>query len=69
MDSIRDLLFSEENEHVMRLLNCLDKYLDPYFGYELPYYGEILDALRELLTQNQDGAIQEEAERLLELWG
>ena len=69
MDSIRDLLFSEENEHVMRLLNCLDKYLDPYFGHELPYYGEILDALRELLTQNLDSAIREEAERLLELWG
>ena len=35
IDSIKDVLFDGEKEHILRLLNCLDKYLDPYYGYQI----------------------------------
>lgn len=68
-DIIEDVLFSEENEHVVRMLNCLDKYLDPNYGCELPCRKEVLDALGELLRVNNDKEIQEKAKRLLDKWG
>ena len=67
IDAIVDVLFCEENEHVMRMLNCLDKYLDPWFGKGFPRY-ETLGALSELVESTDDEAIKAEAERLLELW-
>ena len=69
IESIKDLLFCEESEHVMRMLNCLDKYLDPYFGCAFKCAAETIDALRELVDATDDMAIKAEAERLIELWG
>lgn len=69
IDSIRDVLFSEENEHVLRLLNCLDRYLDPYFDHVLACHSEVLDALKELLLVNKDENIQKKTAKLLRLWG
>ena len=67
--AIRDVLFSEEKEHVLRLLNCLERYLDPEFGKDLPCADEIPDALRELVRYDPDPAVRERAEGLLERWG
>ena len=67
--SIRDVLFSEEKEHVLRLLNCLERYLDPEFGKDLPCADEIPDALRELIRCDPDPAVREKAEGLLEQRG
>lgn len=67
--SIRDVLFSEEKEHVLRLLNCLERYLDPDLGKDLPCADEIPDALRELVRYDPDPAVRERAEGLLERWG
>ena len=69
IDSIRDMLFSEEKDHVLRLLNCLDKYLDPYYGYTFSCYDETIAALEELREKNKDEKILEEVERLLRMWG
>ena len=68
-DSINDLLFSEENEHVLRLLNCLDRYLDPSYGYELSCREEVFEALEELIRVNGNEKVQEKAGRLLKMWG
>ncbi len=68
IDSITDFLFCDDNEHVMRMLNCLDRYLDPYFGYDFPCRAETLDALEELCRTSDDNDIIDEAQRLIELW-
>ena len=67
--SILDVLFGDEKEHVYRMLHCLDKYFDPYFGYDFPYRYETIGALCELYDVTDDGYIKEEAGRLLDMWG
>ncbi len=68
-DSIRDGLSSEDPEFVLRLLRCLDTYLDPASGRDLPGRDEVLDALRELARLPGDGAVRAAAERLIGRWG
>ena len=65
IDSIEDVLFSEEDEHVIRLLNCLEEYLDPNSGLEVSDHEEIIKALRKLLEVNSNIAIQEKAWKTL----
>lgn len=63
---IEDVLMSEIDDHVMRLMNCLDKYLDPYFRYDLPYAKDIFALLHEIKedhTRTED--IRNEAEHLI----
>jgi hypothetical protein len=69
IDSIIDIFESEENEHIYRLLNCLDKYLDPYYGYGFSCRDETIKALRKLINETNDINIKEEANRLVEMWG
>ena len=68
IDSIIAVLFCDDNEHVMRLLNCLDRYFDPYYGYEFPCHAEAVGALCELLDTTDDEDIKNEAEHLIETW-
>ncbi|MBR3341179.1 MAG: hypothetical protein IKG30_06125 [Clostridiales bacterium] len=65
IDSIRDILFSEENEHVIRLLNCLENHLDPGNGPVLQCRDEVLEALKELLAYNCDKEVQEKIKNLM----
>ena len=65
IDSIEDVLFSEENEHVMRLLNCIKAYLDPASALTLPDREEVLVALRKLLEVNSNPDIQDKAWHIL----
>ncbi len=67
IDSIGEVLFSEETEHVYRLLLCLEKYLIPGGSYRLACRGQLIDILKELLTVNRDERIRTEAETLLEM--
>ena len=69
IDGIRDILFCEENVHVMRMLNCLDKYLDPYyFGHTFTWGRETVEALDELIDTTDDENIKSEAQRLADMW-
>ena len=63
IDSIQDVLSSEEPEHVHRLLRCLDKHLG-----DLPGRAEVIDALRELADNAEDVGIQDAALRLVRRW-
>ena len=65
IDSIEDVLFSEEDEHVIRLLNCLEEYLDPDSGLTVSDPEAIIEALNKLLDVNSNTAIQEKAWKIL----
>ena len=67
-DMILEVLLCEEKEHVMRMLNCLDKYSDPCYSYDFPYRYETVGALMELADSTDDEDIKAKAERLIELW-
>ncbi|MNO47576.1 hypothetical protein D3C76_378920 [compost metagenome] len=47
------------------LLLCLDRYLDPYFGYNLPFFDEIILLLQEQLFQEQERDIKNDIFQLL----
>ncbi len=66
-DSILEVLECEEKDHIMRLLNCLDRYMDPGFGYEFSCKYETIGALQELIDSTDDEDIRQEAERLIEI--
>ncbi|MBR2549915.1 MAG: hypothetical protein IKE92_07875 [Clostridiales bacterium] len=65
IDSITDILFSEKNEHVIRLLNCLEKHLDPANGPVLQCKNEVMEAFEELLKYNCDKDVQEKIKKLM----
>ena len=65
IDSIGDVLFSEEDEHVIRLLNCLEEYLDPDSKLTVSDQEAIIEALNKLLDVNSNTAIQEKAWKIL----
>lgn len=69
IDSIEEVLFSEEEEHIYRMLSCLEKYLDPCHEDEFSCRSEVLKSLRELLMMNVNEDIRKKAGQLLEKWG
>ena len=69
IESIEDALFSEDDEHIYRILICLNKYLNPDNDFKLDNRKEVLKTLRELINYNTSDKIQEEANKLLEMWG
>lgn len=50
------------------LLFCLDKYLDPYFGYELPYAEEIFGILQREVLRKRSTHVKEDAYELMRLY-
>ncbi len=66
IDSIEEILFSEENEHVIRLLNCLEYYLDPASALSLPDRERVPDVLRKLLEVNSEPDVQKKAWEILD---
>ena len=68
-DLIEEALDSEESVHVLRLLRCLGRHLDPAGGAALPERAEVIRMLRELAANAEDPAVGEEAGRLAEKWG
>ena len=62
---IDDILFSEEDEHVYRLLLCLNKH---YSEDDLDCYKEVKKSLKELLTYTNSEKVKEEIELILDLW-
>ena len=65
IDSIEDALACEENVHIMRILRCLDVYLDPNGDHEFTCREETLEALRELMDTTEDAGVREAAETLI----
>ena len=65
IDSIEDILFSEEDEHVIRLLNCLEEYLDHDSGLTASDREAISETLRKLMEASNNTTIQEKAWKIL----
>ena len=65
IEGIRDMLFLDDDEQVIRLLRCLDDYIDNGHGCRVPGNNEIAEALEELLKTNPGSKIREEAEMIL----
>ena len=65
IESIDTVLFSDDKDRMRRLLFCLDMYLDPYYGYDLPYEKDIFTSLQRLLTQTDDYDIAKDITDLL----
>ena len=69
IDSITDVFESGENEHIYRLLLCLDVYLDPSCDRKLEYTDKLDRALHWLIGSVNDDRITAKAGSLIEKWG
>lgn len=63
--AINDFLISKGVSEKRSLLFCLDRYLDPYFGYELPYFDDIILLLEKHLFFNHGKEIKLDIIQLL----
>lgn len=62
---IQKILMGTDDEAKASLLFCLDKYLDPYYGYNLSYSHEIFDLLETVVISPNSIDIREDALNLL----
>lgn len=49
IDSINKVLNGKEMASIKSLLFCLDRYMDPYYGYKLSFYDELVCLLQRQL--------------------
>lgn len=63
--AIQKVLMGTDDDAKASLLFCLDKYLDPYYGYNLPYANEIFDLLETVVISPNSMEIREDALELL----
>ncbi len=68
VDTILAVLDGDNISEKESLLLCLDKYLDPYFGYELPHANEIFLLLEKQLFEDHPIFIKNDILSLLELY-
>ena len=70
IDAIRDYFRTADDQQKRDLLFCLDKFLDPWFGYDLPYAEEIFRFLEEIvLSPGERVDIAEDALNLIGSYG
>lgn len=65
IEAITDVLNGDNISEKESLLLCLDKFLDPYFGYELPYQSEIIMLLQHFIVNDNPVEIKQDAIDLL----
>lgn len=65
IEAISDVLKGDNISEKESLLLCLDKFLDPYFGYELPYQNEIIILLENFIVDDHPVEIKQDAIDLL----
>lgn len=65
IQDIGAVLFGTDSEAKRRLLFCLDRYLDPYYGYKLPYEREIVTMLEKVIVSPNVLEVKEDALDLL----
>lgn len=65
LTEINRILMGSDDDTKARLLFCLDKYLDPYYGYNLPYVNEIYDLLEMVVISQNTIDVREDALELL----
>ena len=55
------MLLSRDAGEKESLLLCLDKYLDPYFGCELPWKDEVYHLLQQMILAENTTSVKEGA--------
>ncbi|GAA0077019.1 hypothetical protein UT300005_13970 [Clostridium sp. CTA-5] len=65
INAIREVLRGTNISEKKSLLLCLDKYIDPYYGYNLPYHDDICVLLQEQLFLNNDEDVKNDILDLL----
>ena len=68
ISSIKSVLKGNNFQEKESLLFCLDKYLDPWYGYNLPYANEIFELLEYVVIEPNNKDIKEEALHLLQVY-
>ena len=68
VDAIAEVLNGTDDAAKESLLFCLDRYLDPYFGYNLPYADKICELLQYVVINPNSRDNKDEALRLLSLY-
>ncbi len=63
--SIQEVLMGTDDDAKASLLFCLDKYLDPYYGYKLAYENDIFNLLETVVVSPNSMDIREDALNLL----
>lgn len=67
-EAVETFLLNVGNDERLSLLFCLDRYLDPYFGYNLPYAGEIFEILQREVLRERSKEVKEDALQLIGLY-
>lgn len=62
IDCLDDVWYSDENEHTLRMLRCLEDKLN---DKDYPYRNEVYEALKKLTEYTDDEKIKAKAEKLL----
>jgi len=65
VDAISKVLDGSDTEEKKSLLLCLDKYLDPWFGYNLPYTEQIIELIQRVIVSPNNKEVKEDALHLL----
>ncbi|ANF97072.1 HEAT repeat domain-containing protein [Paenibacillus bovis] len=58
VESIREFLEKESQQEKQNLVFCMDRFLDPWFGYDLPYTDQIILLLQQHLFIEESSDIQ-----------
>jgi len=67
IDSICKVLFGSDIDAKRRLLNCLDWFMDPYYGHDISdFKTELKELLEKLVLSSKEDDVVEEAISLLE---
>lgn len=67
-EAIETFLQNAGDDERLNLLFCLDRYLDPYFGYNLPYAEEIFEILQREVLRERSKEVKEDALQLISLY-
>ncbi|OWR29876.1 hypothetical protein CDO73_12390 [Saccharibacillus sp. O23] len=67
-EAVETFLLNAGDDERLNLLFCLDRYLDPYFGYNLPYAEEIFEILQREVLRDRSKEIKEDALELIRLY-
>ena len=67
-DTIEDELLYGDERNVLRMLACIDHYLELGHDFEFPDRGKIIALLDELAGYTEDESVRKEAARLYEKW-
>ena len=54
IEAIRNVLMGTDMGKKESLLFCLDRFLDPWFGYQLPYQDAIVDLLQVVMHMDKE---------------